>query len=263
MFEFLFDLPFLITGILIIGTFCVFAVVGLFFVRRQVLPRLRLHESDSEFTGAMMTSVMVFYGLAVALTAVDVYEQHNNVAKIVSREATTLAALYRDVSGYPEPARQQLQQGLADYTLQVIERAWPLHQQGLIPTEGVIHMDRFTEILHTFEPVTEGQKIIHAEALRGYNEMTLARRQRLDASNTGLSGIMWVILVAGGFIGLTTAFFFRVEDPRLHAIQVLLLAIFMGMVIFMIAAFDRPYRGTLGLTPAPYQLVYDQLMKRR
>jgi len=29
----------------------------------------------------------------------------------------------------------------------------------------------------------------------------------------------------------------------------------------MIFALDRPFRGDLGLTPEPYRLIYDQLMK--
>lgn len=58
-----------------------------------------------------------------------------------------------------------------------------------------------------------------------------------------------------------TSFFFKVEDARLHGTQVLLLAVFIGLVIFMIFALDRPFRGDLGLRPDPYQLIYDQLMK--
>jgi hypothetical protein len=34
-----------------------------------------------------------------------------------------------------------------------------------------------------------------------------------------------------------------------------------GMAIFLIFAFDRPFRGELGLRPDSYQLIYDQLMK--
>jgi hypothetical protein len=33
------------------------------------------------------------------------------------------------------------------------------------------------------------------------------------------------------------------------------------MIIFIIFALDRPFRGDLGLQPDPYQLIYDQLMK--
>jgi hypothetical protein len=48
---------------------------------------------------------MVFYGLAVALIAVSVSQPYTDVSKLVSLEATALASLYRDVSGYPEPVR--------------------------------------------------------------------------------------------------------------------------------------------------------------
>ena len=48
---------------------------------------------------------------------------------------------------------------------------------------------------------------------------------------------------------------------RLHAVLASLLAIFMGLAIFLILSLDRPFRGDLGITPEPYQLIYDHLMK--
>lgn len=115
MFESLFDLPLAIAGLVIMALLSSFAATGLLFVRRCVLPRLRIHTEDSEFTGAMVQAIMVFYGLAVALIAVSVWQTYSDVSKIISQEATALAALYRDVGGYPEPVRSRLQKGLRDY----------------------------------------------------------------------------------------------------------------------------------------------------
>ena len=84
---------------------------------------------------------------------------------------------------------------------------------------------------------------------------------RLDAATTGLPTVMWGVIVAGAFISLSAAFFFKVEDARLHGTLVTLLAVFMGLIIFMILALDRPFRGDLGLPPDPYRLIYDELMK--
>jgi hypothetical protein len=209
----------------------------------------------------MLQSIMVFYGLAVALIAVSVWQTYSDVAKIVSGEATALAALYRDVSSYPEPIRHELQQGLRDYTDDVIHQAWPLQQQGKIPSGGVERMNTFQSVLDKFEPATEGQKLLHGETLRAYNLLIQARRLRLDAVGTGLPMIMWAVVIVGAFIGLSASFFFKVEDARLHGILVTLLAIFMGLVIFMIFALDCPFQGDLAIRPAPYQLIYDQLMK--
>jgi hypothetical protein len=136
-----------------------------------------------------------------------------------------------------------------------------LQRRGQIPTAGVEHMSRFQAVLDKFEPSTEGQKLLHGETLRAYNLMIQARRLRLDAVGTGLPAVMWAVVVAGAFIGLSASFFVKVEDARLHGIQVLLLATFIGLVIFMIFALDRPFRGDLGLRPDAYQLMFDQLMK--
>jgi hypothetical protein len=116
--------------------------------------------------------------------------------------------------------------------------------------------------LTSFEPVTDGQKILHAEALRAYDNLNTARRMRLDSVQTRLPGVLWFIIIAGAFISLSSAFFFRVEDVWLQGIQIIFLAGFIGIIIFLIFAFDRPFRGELGLRPDSYQLVYDQLMKQ-
>ncbi len=261
MFEFVFDLPLLITGPAILALLCLFAVGGLLLVRRQVLPRLRVHTEDSEFGGALVQCVMVFYGLAVALIAVNVSQTYSDVSKIVSQEATAVAALYHDVSCYPEPLRPLLQQDLRNYLVFVIHKAWPIQRRGQIPDGDVELMDHFQKNLAGFEPATEGRKLLHGETLRAYNNFLLARSLRLDAVGTGMPDVMWILIIFGAFIGLTAAFFFKVEDARLHGIHVTLLATFMGLVIFMILALDRPFRGDLGISPQPYQLVYDHLMK--
>jgi len=261
MLEFMFDLPLALVGPAIIASLCVYAVVGLLLVRRFVLPRLRTQSADSEYTGAMLQAVMGFYGLAVALMAVNVSQTYSDVSKLVSGEATSLAALYRDVSGYPATIRAKLQGELREYTRYVIEDAWPLQRQGKVPGGGVERLNVFQADLIAFEPVTEGQKLLHGEALRAYNHMVQARRLRLDAVHTGLPGVMWGVIIAGAFIGLSSSFFFRLEDARVQIIQSALLATFIGLVIFMVLALDRPFRGDLGIPPDSYVLVFDQLMK--
>src|SRR5262245_16917485 len=262
MLNWVFDLPLALMGPAIIAALCLFGVTGMLVVRRSLLPRLLVHVQDSEFSGAIVQCVMVFYGLAVALIAVNVFQTYSDVTKMISQEATSLAALYRDVTSYPEPIRATLQDGLREYTHQVIYEAWPIQRRGEVPTAGVDHMNRFQSSLLAFEPTTEGQKLLHAETLRAYNTVIVARRLRVDAVTTGLPGVMWVVIVAGALISLSAAFFFKVEDARLHGILVTLLATFMGLVIFMILSLDRPFRGDLAIQPGAYQLVYDQLMKR-
>ena len=257
-----FDTPLLIAGPAIILALCVFALVGLLAVRRFVLPRMRIRAEDSEFSGTMVQGVMVFYGLAVALIAVGVFDTYSDVSKIVAVEAAELGALYQDAGTYPEPTRTELQRSLRGYALYVIHTAWPAQRQGQVARRGIDLLNRVQSTMAAFEPATEGQKILHAEALRAYNQLLEARSLRLDAvAGSGLPGALWLLVLAGAAISLSAAFFFSVADVRLHAVLVTLLAAFMGLVILMIFAFDRPFRGDLGLEPEPYQLVLDKIMQ--
>jgi len=258
----MFDAPLVIVGPAIILSLALWALIGLLIARRFVLPRLRVTVADSEFSGAVVQSIMVFYGLALALIAVNVWQTHNDVARTVSVEAISFATLYRDVSAYPEPIRGRLQEQIRGYIDQVIHGAWPLMREGQVPTEGVAWMDRVEADLVSFEPATEGQKILHAETLAAFNRANQARRMRVDAISTGLPGVMWVVIVVGAVISISACYFFRVEDVRLHCILVVLLAVLIGLVICMTVSMNHPFRGDLGLSAEPYQLVYDQLMKR-
>lgn len=260
MYEAFLNMPLLAAGPLIIGSLCLYGGIGVLLVRRRLLPKWNIRVDDSGFSGSLVNATMVFYGLAVALIAVSVWQTYSDVSKIVSAEATSLAALYRDVSGYPDPHRSKLQGGIRDYVKDIIDQSWPMMRRGKIPTAGVAYMNQFQAVLIGFEPSTDGQKILHAETLRAYNQMIIARRMRLDSVETGLPAVMWVVIIAGSFIGLSSAFFFKVEDVRLHIVQVLLLAAFIGLVIFMIFALDHPFRGDLAISSDSYQLIYDQLM---
>ncbi|MCF7731847.1 MAG: DUF4239 domain-containing protein [Akkermansiaceae bacterium] len=256
----LFHLPLPVACGLVIACLCAYSLVGLVITRRFVLPRLRVSGEDSEFSGAMVQAVMVFYGLAVALVAVSVWETHSEVSDVVSLEASRLGCLYRDVGGYPEPVCTELRGELRGYTDYLIEEAWPQQRNGVHPTRGIEWMSRFQTTLLAVEPDTEALKILHAEVLRAYNHMLEARRLRMDAMLVKLPNALWFVISFGACISLASTFLFKVHDIRLHAAQVLLLAVFVGLVITLIVAFDRPFHGELGIDPDAYGFIREQLM---
>lgn len=258
--DFLFDVPLLLSGPLLIALLVGISLAALGWFRKHRLPRLRFGDGDVEFGAGMVASIMVFYGLATALTAVQVWEGYEKVKEINEQEASTLATFYRNVSQYPEPARSQLREQVRAYTRQVIHDSWPQQRRGRVPREGVKFMDQIQPVLVHFEPRTEAEKGLALETLASYDRMMEARRMRLTSVERKLPGILWLVIIAGAFISLVSTFYFPVHEVRLHRMQVGLLAAFIGLVIFMIFALDRPYRGDLGLKPHPYELLYEQLM---
>ena len=121
-----------------------------------MIPRLRYHDDISEAVSGTVQAIGVFYGITVGLIAVGVWNTNSNASDLVSREATSLGALYRDVTGYPEPIRSDLQSKLHRYTLFIIKEAWPAQQEGRGQElyRGVTIMDEFQAKLYTYEPTT-------------------------------------------------------------------------------------------------------------
>jgi Protein of unknown function (DUF4239) len=129
----------------------------------------------------------LFYGITLGLVAVGTWEAYSDVDTKVDQEASALAALYRDVSNFPEPSRSELQADLREYTRQLIDVGWPLQQRGIVPqnTAGVVNT--IQTHLASFEPTTEGQKTLHAEAYRAFTQIVAANAvEERDRRSTGV-----------------------------------------------------------------------------
>jgi hypothetical protein len=116
--------------------------------------------------------------------------------------------------------------------------------------------------IFSFEPTTQGQAAIHSEVLRAYNSLIEYRRLRIDAVESGLSDVMWAVIWVGAVISIGVAYFFRIDDPKLHALLVSLMAGFLAVVIFMIVINDKPFYGSVSVSSAPYKLVLDRVIDR-
>src|SRR6185295_9801695 len=144
-------------------------------------PRFHYSEGINDAVSGTVQAIGVFYGITVGLIAVGVWNTNTSASDLVSREASAIAILYRDVSGYPSPLREELRSKLRDYTVFVIEKAWPAQKQGhgqdLVGGTKII--DELQAQLYTFEPATPGQVSLHNETLKAFNTLIDNRRLRI------------------------------------------------------------------------------------
>src|ERR1700754_1900182 len=238
------------------------ALVGLVVVRRHLIPRLHYHDGANDAVSGTVQAIGVFYGITVGLIAVGVWNTYSTSSELVSREAAAISALYRDVGGYPSPLREELRKGLRDYTVFVIEKAWPAQKrrEGQSIDEGTFILDDFQHKLHAFQPANAGQTAIHAETLRAYNNLLDYRRLRIDAVAGGLSSVMWAVIWVGAAISIGIAYFFNIPDIKLHAILVALMGGFLAMVLFMIIINDKSFYGAFSISPDPYRLILERVI---
>ena len=257
----IYDLPNWLFGVLTVLVFCAFGITGLVATRRWAPSLHHATLSHNDIVGYYFGAITVLYGITLGLLMVDVWSTFSATEEKVDREAGALAALYLDVSHYPEPNRGRLQDDLRRYTHDVIYFAWPQQQKGIIPKSNVQIVRAIATDLAAFEPTTEGQKILHAESYDQFNQLVQRRRSRILGVTAGLSGALWALLLIGAAINIAVTWCFHVHNRRMHLSMTALTSSLLGLMIFLMAAMDHPYLGRVSVSSLPFQLTYDQLMK--
>jgi len=247
------------TGLVVVGAFVAASLAGLLLFQRLSRGRMRL---SSEMNGEVVffaSAIGVFYSLTAGLLAVGVWQRYADVQGGIFREAAAIAVLYRDVSGYPAPLRDQLRADLREYTEQIVTRSWPAQRSGQLLDDVTRKSIELGTRLFAHEPATPGQQALHAEVLQRYGQLVELRRQRIAAVGGTLHPVMWAVVLLGAFLSISATYPLR-TGQGLHLGMTGLLATFIGLVVFVIIGLDRPLSGALAISPRPYQLVLERLM---
>jgi hypothetical protein len=194
-----YDLPTWLFAVLTIAVTIGVGLAGLYLTRKWVRRVHGSEHSHNEVVGFYLGAICVFYGITLGLLAVATWQNYNDVETRVGEEAAAVGVLYRDVSGFPEPYRGQLQGDLRSYARQVVDEAWPLQRKGIVPeSEGKI-LSEFETHLVGFEPQTEGQKALYTEAFTSFNRLADLRGRRLQSVREGLAAPLWTVVFAAPF----------------------------------------------------------------
>jgi len=256
----IYDFPNWMLGVLTVAAFVGISIVGLLITRPFVRRLLNASSVHNDVVSYIFAGVGVFYGLALGLIAVATWSDYTDVDGQISLEAAAVAELYRDFDGYPEPTRNHLEDKLRAYTQDVIAKDWPAHRVGIAPEDGTLLLDALENEMMTFEPTKEREKVAHAEALSSLDAVIRQQRLRLQSVGGGLPASLWSVVLIGAWLTFGLTYLFWVENLRLHLILVGLLATFIGLLVFLTAAMDNPFRGEFSVTPDAFQQVLDKVM---
>lgn len=259
MLYWIYEVPSLLVAGLFVLVFVGVCWLGTVFLRGFVDRRLNRDGRLNEILGDFLQYFGVIYGLLLGLLAVSTYQNHSDTEKAVGAEASSLAALYGDVSVYPEPFRTELKALIKEDTRYSIEVAWPIQRIGVVPVGGVQRASAIYRKLSSFEPETKAQEAIHEAAIRQFNTFFENRRTRLYGVTAGIPGVMWVTVGIGAVINVILIWLFRLRLD-VHLLLGGLISFFTATMICLIVLLDNPYRGELGVSSDAFQLIYDQLM---
>jgi hypothetical protein len=257
VFEFLKGFSTAQMAFMFCGGFVAFTVLGIFVCRPYSRRWIHGRRNANDMIGFSLQSFAALYGILLGLLAVEAYQDFSAAKDVVSKEALTFATLFHDLNGFPMPLREQLQQDLHAYAVEAVETHWPSDPWAPAPTGSSPTLRRMMAKLLKFEPGTKREELIYGEVFRQVNVLIEQRRLLLASEGAGIPGPLWAVVYFGVFIYVLLISLFDMET-HVHLLLGVTTALFLGAVVFLIAALDNPFRGGVTVDPGPIIAMRDR-----
>ncbi len=72
---------------------------------------------------------------------------------------------------------------------------------------------------------------------------------------------LWSVVLVGAFLSIAVTWFFDMRSQSMHFWMTIMFSGLLGLLIFLLAAMDNPFRGDISVGPEAFELVYKQLMQ--
>ncbi len=244
-----------IFGFVVVGGAVLCASLGVLLVRWRVSKGVL--RSNHEVAGYLLSIVGTLYSVLLGLIVVDTQGKYQQAKMMTQQEADSCLDLFHVSYTMPAPVRSKLHQQLQEYLRSVDEEEWP----SITTTETFNDSAKsaFREIWWTlvdYEPDTTRGVEAYSKLLDIMQNLTDARRYRLQFSKYRLPDVMWGVVIAGGVLTVLFTYLFEVNDAKAQLFMTGLVALSLALNVLLIAMFSNPYKGTMRISSEPFE--YDR-----
>ena len=244
-------------GVLVVGLSVALALLG-FVAARRFVP-FDLRETHNANTAVMFGALYVLYGLIVGFSAYFVAYQYDTAQKTAQTEAGSVEEIHRLAEGFPEAKRQEVQ-GLAEsYARAVVEDGWPLMREGRASAKAGNISDELRSAVLDFEPRTEREDALYAQALTLVADLDEGRALRLQEVREGIPSILWVVLVLGGVVTVLFTYLLGISSEGLHAIMIAAYTVVLALILYAVWTLDYPFDGLVQISPDAFEAALSRM----
>jgi len=206
-------------------------------------------EKFKEVTGIYVSMIGILYGVFLAFIVIAIWENYDAVKNNIDKEADALGNLYRDAKGLPPGTKYSIDSCVRKYVTYVIESEWKMMANNKESKDAMDARNKLQNLIIKIKPHDLGEQVIYSEMISNLNDLTVARRIRVNTANAGLPMILWVILFGGGLLLLFYIACFYVENYKFHLWLAFGVSGLIAILLFVAMQLNYPFVGTDGLKP--------------
>ncbi len=246
-----------VTAIVIVGLSIGVSLLVL-WLTRHLFPNHQL-AAYNDVSGFVYAVIGVVYAVIIGFVVINVWTQYDEAEDNARLEAGAVGNLHRIAEGLPEPASSALQDATLAYVRTVIDDEWPNLRNGERPgARELAHTDGLWAALNQVDPQTPREQQLYASALDQLTALSSFRRERFAQSESGVLGVLWMVMIAGGVLSVLFPCLFGVEKGFMHGLIVAILAATIGLLLLTVYQLDYPLRGDVSVQPDEFELVLEQ-----
>ena len=248
VFQWLSQVPVAIGAPVFIGVVTFLAIAGGLLFHR-IVPSTAMIEHN-EIAGFVFAVVGVIYAVLLAFLAVGAWEHLQAAEERTYEEAARLTVVYRKSDAFPQS--HAIRSALRAYVSEIVQRDWPLMQQGQ-SDHRVIEMGEHIAYVVRHIPIhTMAEQNLQAAMVSSMDEALVDRDSRETVANTGIALFLWVILIVGAILTVAFSYLFAYRNTWSLLTIVGLLGAMVGLVLYLVAAVDYPFRGEIRVSPEAF-----------
>lgn len=248
-------------AIIIIVVLVFIAVVGQVFTHR-IVQRDNLEPSQG-MVEAMLGVVGTLFSLLLGLLVANAIENYHEINVQVSTEANSLANIYRLSEGLAPADMKNIQSLCADYNHCVISTEWAsMDNMEMAPHCWDVYGKLWSSCVKIM-PTNERENNLQASMLESAKILGETRRARSVACRAQISPVLWIAIFFGSAITIIFTYFFTSKMGKLHTLLTALIAISLGLNIWLLAAYSQPFGSDLKIKPEIFEMLDKQVFNQK
>jgi hypothetical protein len=234
--------------------FVVFAIVylatgGIFVIIMALAKgeRVRVFKSVSL---SLLPPLGIIFGLLVAFSAVQVWNDIDRAKMAVDREASAIRMVVLLATSFPGEPEAQIRTLIRRHIDEAVVAEWPtMAKQSASLKVAPPALAETLRLALSLAPKSEGQVAAQREIVTGLENAMDARRQRIILSRSSVNWVKWTCLFAQAGCTLIAIAMVHCDNRAAAAIAMGIFATGVAVSVLLIVSHDRPFSGEISVKP--------------
>lgn len=195
------------------------------------------------------------YGVILGFMLFTVWNDFRAAEIDVALEAASLLNIHSISAALPSPQREAMRTLTVKYAEAAVNQEWPAMQNQHESHAAGLVLEQMWQVLTTAQVKSPEEINSINHAMTAMTALGDRRRLRQEEHENQLPTVLWILLVVGGVVTVTSSCLLGNDKKWLHYCQVMALTFVVAVTLAAIADLARPFEGAVSVKPTPLQRV--------